>query len=110
MNAGLLGKTSTPANTWVPVYTVPSSGVAFATADINCANTTGTAMAIDIAVTSAAAGSIATSDFIVAGLQIDANGIFGVTCKPISPGETVYVRSASAGVGVQVRGFEETAA
>lgn len=107
MANGLLGKAViTSIGTWTTVYTVPASGVQFATASIMLCNKATTDATVSVAVTTLATPGDA--DFIEYNAIIPASGgVLERTCIPVSAGETITVISNKTLVAVQVRGLEE---
>lgn len=103
MPSGRLGKSALAANVDVDVYTVPAGVVA--TANVNICNTGDAEVVVRVAVRS---GPLADSDYIEHGLKLPPGGVLERTGIALSAGETITVRSDTAGVAVRVHGFEES--
>lgn len=107
MAAGLLGKQLTNAGSYTTVYTVPASGVQFATVFINAVNT-GTADAkINVGVTTASTPG--AGEFLDYQIPLTASGApYEYPCLVMGPGEKVMVYSNQSTVAVRVHGIEQS--
>lgn len=106
MANGLLGKQLSQAGQFVTVYTVPATGVQFATVNINILNKAGTIANVDVAITDQNTPS--DVDFIAFQDELAATGgSVGHTYLPLSPGEKVMVRSNNALTVTRVHGLEK---
>lgn len=105
MSNGLLGKQMTVASSYVTPYTVPASGVQYATIFICAVNTGGSAANINVAVTSSATP---VASEVISYPPLEANGgTFEYPCLIVNPGEKVMVYSDSSNVAVRVHGLEQ---
>ena len=107
MNAGLLGKAKSVADSWVLVYVV-GTDVKFSTVDIHSANTSDSDSKLSIAVTTDSSNNIDVEDYLTANTTVQTGGMFGMSVQPLSPGEKVYFKAEGTGVSCSVRGYEET--
>jgi len=107
MASGLLGKSSTNAQNYVTVYTVPNT-VQFSTVNINCLNIDPANIAtVRIAVT-LTPSTPGLSDHIEYGAAIPSSGgILERTSLVLSPGESVAVWSDNSNVMIRVYGLEQ---
>lgn len=104
VSGGSLARASTVADAFVMIYEVPLT-VSGCTASVHVTNTNATEALVWIAITSNSAGSLVAADYIMYSMTVNANGLAGLSCGPLSPGEKVYIKSNVVGVGVQLRGF-----
>lgn len=108
MASGLLGKSSTNANNYVTVYTVPATAQ-YAVVNINCLNVDPSniaAVRIAATMTPAAPG---TADHIEYDAQLPSDGgILERTCFVMSQGESVAIWSNNSNVMIRVYGLEQS--
>lgn len=108
MANGKLGSAMTVAASYVTPYTVPASGVQFATIFICAVNEGGSLAKIRVGVTTSA--TPAASEFIAYEVPLDPNGgTFEYPCHISNPGEKVMVYADSSNVAVRVHGLEQVA-
>jgi len=94
------------ANTWVKLYTVPSTTV-FSNISIDICNPAAENAIFDIAVsTSSTPGTV---DLIESGITLISKGVYGRSCNYMYPGEAVFIRVNIANIPVRVSGIEYTA-
>jgi len=106
MANGLLGKIVTTADTHTAAYTVPATGVQYATVFVCAVNTGAEAATLDVAVTSSA--TPANSEFVSYAIPLDANGgVYEYPCVILHPSEKLVVRSNKSTVAVRVHGLEQ---
>jgi len=106
MANGKLGKQLSVANSFVTAYTVPASGVQFATVFICAVNTGAEDAVVNIGITTAATPS--AGEYLAYGIPLDANGgNYEYPCLICQPGEKIMVYSNKAGVAVRVHGLEQ---
>jgi hypothetical protein len=110
-NNGKLGKALSQANQWVTLYTVPATGVVFATVNISVVNKDGSIANSDIVITNASnPANILPEDYI--GYQdelLAGGGSVEYLCQLMSPGESVMVRVSNAVSAIRVSGLEKAA-
>jgi hypothetical protein len=105
MANGLLGKSITPTNSNITVYTVPPT-VAYATASVSCCNTSVNDAEVSIALSTSSNPDV--RDYVEWKAVVPGNGgVLERTCLVASPGESFIVNSSQAGVAVRVYGMEE---
>ena len=108
MANGLLGKVVTTADTHTAVYTVPATGIQFATVFVCAVNTGAEAATLDVAVSTDA--SPANSEYVSYAIPLDANGgVYEYPCIILHPGEKLFARSNKSTVVVRVHGLEQVA-
>jgi len=107
MANGRLGKVTTTANTWMLVYTAPTT-VEFTTINVNIVNTAATLATVDVAITNAATPTVGDT---IGWKDVLANdgGSVEYECYLMSPGEKLYVRSTNANTIVRAHGLEKIA-
>lgn len=101
---GLLGRVDGVLNTWMPVYEAPV-GIAGANTYLHLVNTNDEVAYMDVAMTSTPTASITPASYLQSHLPIPAYGMAGISCGAMSPGEKIYVKAKSVGMGAQVRGY-----
>ena len=106
MAHGKLGAASLAANTNTTIYTVPATCIRSDIA-IHISNQSASATGIFIAITTNPAAP-AAQDWIEAGTTLSVSGVYTNDGLKLSPGESVVVKAANAGVVVRVNGSELT--
>lgn len=106
MANGVLGKGLSSNGSPVIIYTVPASGVVFATISINLVNEHSAISTVKVAITTSS--TPAAGDYIEFNTQLAANGgVLERTCMVCSPGENVIIEADSSLVAVRVHGLEK---
>lgn len=102
MSSGKLGKADLAAAVDTDLYTAPAATVA--TAAVAFVNRTAAAIAVRLAVRSAA---LANTDYLEYDASVPANGVLERTGIVLSAGEIITARASAVGVSVRAHGFEE---
>jgi hypothetical protein len=107
MSSGLLGKSSTNANNYVTIYTVPNTAQ-FSTVNINCLNIDPNNIANVRIASTLTPSTPGLSDHIEYNAEIPSNGgILERTSFVMSPGESIAVWSDNSNVMIRVYGLEQ---
>lgn len=105
---GELGKQLSVGNQYDTVYTVPVSGIQFATIDVNILNDTNNASTIRVAI-STSAGTPSKSEIIQNDLILSPNGgNLNLPSLLANPGEKIEIFSTQPGLNLTVLGIEQT--
>ena len=104
MASGKLGSADLTANTYITVYTVPSSTIS--TVNINMTNRGADVAEVRVAITSEATTPL-DADFIEYDVTIPSSGILERTALIAGANEKVMAYSTTTDVSVRVHGLEE---
>lgn len=104
MSSSLLGKAISVANTYVNVYTVPSTGVEFATVSVNIVNTGPAVANIDVAI---ATSPVPTIEDVIGWKDevVNDGGSVEYNCYLMFPGESLYIRSTNSNTVIRAHGL-----
>ena len=106
MANGVLGTGLSSANSNVAIYTVPASGVQFATISLTMVNTGTVPAKVKLAISTSLNPSL--DQYIEFGAELAANGgVLERTCIMCSPGEKIVVNANTSDVAVRVFGMEQ---
>lgn len=103
MASGLLGKAALAAGTDTVIYTAPAGKIT--TATVSICNTTSSAITANLAI--GTGSTAAAGDYLAFTLPIPAGTFFERSGIVLSAGESIIVRTNSAGPSARAHGFEE---